>query len=344
MSPIFLPVIMNKFFYILLITSFLLSCTKESNFKKIIGSTMGTTYGVILEIKEQDINLIHQAIEKELLDINQLMSTYIPNSEINRFNKLNDDSCFKFSDKTWHVLLASREIYEQTNGAFEITLGPLISRWGFNVEEFVQKVPSQAEIDKLLTQVGTDKLIFDITNQCISKATPDLTINLSAIAKGYAVDQLAIILSNFNVTNFLVEIGGEVKASGLKSFNQHWTTAVVNPSGVLAGQQAVAINLFNSSIATSGDYLNYFEHDGQRFSHTINPINGYPIKHQLTSISVIHSSNMYADAYATALNVLGSDEAYSFANKHKLPIYTISKTKNGFENSSNKTFQAYIRR
>ncbi|NVJ66130.1 MAG: FAD:protein FMN transferase [Gammaproteobacteria bacterium] len=320
------------------------ACTQEANYKKIIGSTMGTTYSVVAKVDEQDINQIHQQIETELKDINQLMSTYIPDSEINQFNRLSDTSCFPFSDKTWQVLLAARQVYLETDGVFDITLGPLISRWGFNVEEYEQKVPASVDIEQLLAQVGTDKLQFDLNQQCIRKSLPQMTINLSAIAKGFGVDQLALILDQHQVDSYLVEIGGEVKAKGLKNYNQNWKIAVEKPAIEMAQAQSVVVNLLNTSIATSGDYRNYFEHQGKRFSHTINPETGYPVEHKLTSISVIHPSNMLADAYATALNVMGTKAAFEFAENNKLAIYAIMQEDTGPVTIANKQFQGYISR
>lgn len=303
---------------------------------------MGTTYSVIAKTDSHDINLIHQQIESELKDINQLMSTYIPESEINQFNELKNNSCFRFSDKTWQVLIAARKVYEETDGAFDVTLGPLISRWGFNVEEYDDKVPSQQEISVLLNRVGTNKLAFNLEKKCIVKTIPEMTINLSAIAKGFAVDQLANILNQHKVKRYLVEIGGEVKAKGFKSANQNWKIAVEKPSNTLQKNQSVIVNLLDISIATSGDYRNYFEHNGKRFSHTINPETGYPVEHNLTSISVLQESNMMADAYATAFNVMGSEKALAFADKYKIPVYAIIRKDDKSETISNKAFQGYI--
>ena len=299
-----------------------LSCTDGTQYSKITGNTMGTTYSVILESEHVSPQDVYKDIEIELKQINQLMSTYIPDSEINRFNALQDASCFRFSSKTWEVLLAAQKVYPDTDGAFDITLGPLISRWGFNAEEYEQKVPSDSEVQALLSQVGTDKLEFDRVNQCISKKHPSITINLSAIAKGYGVDKIADIVEQHKVENYLVEIGGETKAKGVNPSGSVWRVAIEKPVSITQ-QKMLVVSLADTSIATSGDYRNYFEVDGRRFSHTINPKTGFPVTHSLTSVSVIHPENMYADAYATALTVMGSDKALSFAKAHKLPVFLI---------------------
>ena len=319
---------------LLILVSLCLSCAEEAHYNKITGNTMGTTYSVIVKSGTASPQEIYQDIEVELKDINQLMSTYIPDSEINRFNQLQDNSCFRFSSKTWEVLLAAQAIYEETDGAFDITLGPLISRWGFNAEEYEEKVPSSEEVSKLMAEVGTDKLTYDIHNQCIHKNHPGITINLSAIAKGYGVDQVADIVEKHGVENYLVEIGGETKTKGKNPSGSVWRVAVEKPVSVTQ-QKMLVVGLKDSSIATSGDYRNYFEVNGQRFSHTIDPKTGYPVTHKLTSVSVIHPQNMYADAYATALTVMGTEDALSFAESHKLAAFLISQ--NGSELSTKST-------
>lgn len=320
----------------------LTACSEPTPFKKVVGSTMGTTYTLMVQIENQNIDDIYNAIEAELADINTLMSTYIKDSEINRFNQLTTKECFPFSDKTWQVIQAAKKVYHETDGAFDITLGPLISRWGFSAEEYEEKVPNEQEIMSLTAMIGFEKLQLDAEKQCIVKTIPSMTINLSAIAKGFAVDQLASILDRFDVKNYYVDIGGEVKAKGLKNYNKHWKIAVEKPNAIGQRSSSIVLNLFNTSVATSGNYRNYFEVDGKRFSHTINPKTGYPVTHNMTSVSVIHKSNMMADAYATAINVMGMEQAYEFAKKRQLPIYTIHQKDNQPIIKRNKLFEHYI--
>lgn len=302
---------------------------------------MGTQFSVTYQSDSIDSEKVKQQIQAELNDINQLMSTYIADSEINRFNSLDNNQCFKFSDKTWQVLLAANDVYHQTNGAFDITLGPLISRWGFNAEEYQQKVPSSEEISQLLSQVGTDKLKFNFAQQCIQKSAPNISINLSAIAKGYAVDQISNLLSDLGISNYLVDIGGESKSLGVNPTGATWRIAIEKPID-LQRQQAVTVSLNNTSIATSGDYRNYFVANGKRFSHTIDPATGFPITHNLASISVIFPSNMYADAYATAMTVMGSKRALAFAQQQQIPVFIITRDGQKLSTQSNQWFDKYI--
>ncbi|HEY9030834.1 MAG TPA: FAD:protein FMN transferase [Kangiella sp.] len=316
---------MIRFIGLISLVLTLSACQQEPQYNKLSGSTMGTTYNITFESNGVSIDKLQSALTHELDTINQLMSTYIPDSEINQFNALTTDTCFTFSESTWIVLVAAKDVYHQTNGAFDITVGPLIQRWGFDATEYDEKVPTNDEVKALHESVGTDLLEFNFAEQCISKANPKLTINLSAIAKGFAVDQLANIMAEFQIPNYLVEIGGETKGHGVNVHGYPWRIAVEKPSSSASHQELLVIALENTSIATSGDYRNYFEVDGKRFSHTINPTTGYPVDHNLTSVSVIHPSNMYADAYATAMSVMGSEASLEFAAQYQLPVLVIQR-------------------
>ena len=330
---------MNRLFTTSLLVLILTACQQESQYTKLSGNTMGTKYNLTFQSNKVPVEQLKQAVTQELETINQLMSTYIPDSEINQFNALRSDECFQFSDATWLVLVAAKDIYHQTNGAFDITVGPLIQRWGFDAVEYDDKVPSDEEIVSLKEAVGTDKLQFDFEGQCISKTSPELTINLSAIAKGYAVDQLANIMEEFAIENYLVEIGGETKGQGINVHGYPWRIEVEKPASNLNQQQLLIVALNNTSIATSGDYRNYFEVNGQRFSHTIDPTTGYPITHNLTSVSVVHPSNMYADAYATAFSVMGSEASLEFADQYQLPVLVIQREGQELITLSNQLFE-----
>lgn len=310
---------------LLIFTLSLAVCQQEAQYSKLTGNTMGTKYRITFESNNINSEQLQSALTQELDTINLLMSTYIPDSEINQFNALATKECFAFSDPTWVVLIAAKDVYHQTEGAFDITVAPLIQRWGFDAAEYAQRVPSAAEVQDLQSAVGTDQLEFDFAEQCIAKSNPELTINLSAIAKGYAVDQLANIMEEFNIPNYLVEIGGETKSQGVNIHSYPWRIAVEKPVAGTTQQQLIVVGLNNTSIATSGDYRNYFEVDGKRFSHTIDPTTGYPITHGLTSVSVVHPSNMYADAYATAFSVMGFERSKQFAHSHQLPIFLINR-------------------
>ncbi|ACV27769.1 FAD:protein FMN transferase [Kangiella koreensis] len=318
------------------------ACQQEPQYNKLSGNTMGTKYNITFDSNGVSIDKLQSALTQELETINQLMSTYIPDSEINQFNALTTDACFQFSERTWTVLVAAKDVYHQTNGAFDITVGPLIQRWGFDAAEYDEKVPTEEEVKLLHETVGTDQLEYDSAKQCISKTNPKLTINLSAIAKGFAVDQLADIMAEFQISNYLVEIGGETKGQGVNVHGYPWRIAVEKPSSNASQQELLVIALESTSIATSGDYRNYFEVAGKRFSHTIDPTTGYPIEHNLTSVSVIHPSNMYADAYATAMSVLGGEASLEFADQYQLPVLVIERQNDELVTHANNLFEKFF--
>lgn len=319
---------------------FLLSaCQKENNYTSLNGHTMGTTYRVTLEQPSTKIKPLKNLIDQKLDKINQLMSTYINDSELSKFNALQSTECQKLSKETLFVIKSAVNVANQTQGKFDVTLAPLIEIWGFDKKNTKNKIPSQTVITNLLKQTGSNKLHFG--TQCIAKESPNLSVNLSAIAKGYAVDEIAKLIHQQGINNYLVEIGGEVANMGVNVKGKPWTIAIESASSKKRSIQKVIMPK-GLGIATSGDYRNYFEKDGKRYSHTINPTSGYPITHALASITVLHHETMLADAYATAMMAMGSEDSLNFANKHKVPIFMLVKTENGFKEVYNELFKSYI--
>ena len=285
---------MNLRTALILALVFLISaCEQQPDYIHLQGYTMGTTYNV----KAEDLGTsesLQKEIEQRLKEINQLMSTYIDDSELSIFNKTLSTECLPLSPDTIKVLQAAVDLSESTNGKFDVTLAPLIEMWGFDKKETNNVVPSQSEIEHQLNQIGYSKI--SINKSCVAKKNSALSINLSAIAKGFGVDAIAEVVSNFGHSNYLVEIGGEIVVKGVNAKGKTWTVAIESASTAERSiQQLVELN--NLSIATSGDYRNYFEKDGKRYSHTIDPTTGYPIEHNLASVTVLHKQNMMADGY-----------------------------------------------
>jgi len=286
---------------------------------------MGTTYSV--KVITEGLNPVKGAdelqkqIDARLKDINQVMSTYIPDSEISLLNKASQTEVMSVSSELLDIILTSQKISEDTAGAFDISVGPLVNLWGFGPEELEQKLPSDAAVAAVMQRVGYHKLAIDKTASTLQKQA-DLYLDLSAIAKGYGVDEIAELLEAENFHNFMVEIGGEIRIKGRNPQRKPWTIGVENPSLFKSGhRQAVASE--DAAIATSGDYRNYREVEGKRFSHTIDPVSGKPITHNLTSVTVITHSAALADAYATAINVLGPEKGLAFAEEHQLAAFFI---------------------
>ena len=239
-----------------------------------------------------------------------------------------------------HVLQAARELSRATGGAFDVTVGPLVNLWGFGPQqEFT--VPAEEQIKSVLHLVGYEKLRLDPAASTLKKSAGGMLIDLSAIAKGYGVDEIAGYLDLLQLDNYLVEIGGEIRARGVNDKQVAWQIGIEQP---VAGQRGVRkiIKLENIAMATSGDYRNFFEKDGIRYSHAIDPRTGRPVTHGLASVTVLHPSTMLADAWATGLLALGLEDGYGLARQNGLAAYFIIHGDVGFEEISTPRFQPYF--
>ena len=278
---------------------------------KIEGVTMGVVSYNITYLHPEGLNLKH-AIDSLLKVWNMSMSTYIPDSEISRFNR---EVCFTFQSPYFlPVLEKSKEVFESTGGAFDPTVGPLVNAWGFGPENAMN--PDQARVDSLLRLVGFDKLEFSEEKVC--KKTTGLQLDFSAIAKGYAVDVVADFIQSHGIDNLMVEIGGEAVCRGQNPAGVTWRMGIESPAVNIEERKLFAIvNLENRAIATSGNYRNYYMKDDKMYSHTIDPTTGHPVQRNILSASVIAGDCMTADAYATAFMVLGMDGTKKILEKVK---------------------------
>ena len=291
------------------------------------GPTMGTTYRVTLaeDPGEAVRGELAAGIESTLVRINGRMSTYDPESELSRFNAHAGTDWYPVSNETLGVIRAAQEISALTGGAFDITVGPLVDLWGF--VQPPELPPPDQRIADLLDRVGYGLLEVRDDPPAIRKRVPELQVDLSAIAKGYAVDAIAGLLGDAGISDYLVEIGGEIQASGANSAGQPWRIAIEKPLSEQRAAQRV-IGLHDLGLATSGDYRNYFEVEGQRYSHTIDPRTGRPVRHQVASVSVLDRSAMRADALATALLAMGTD-GFAFATDHAIAALVIERSADG---------------
>ncbi len=337
-----------KFFLALLIPLAFLSCSKpnaDATREQIVfsGGTMGTSYNIKI-VEPTSTNLdqekLHSDIKDLLQDINQQMSTYIEDSDLSLFNQAPADEWVEVSKNLVDLFRVSIDLSEKSSGAFDITVGPLVNLWGFGPEHNDSELPSEAEIQRRKALTGYKKLKLRDDPPSIKKSIDGLYCDLSAIAKGWGVDQVAELIESKNLHNYLVEIGGEIRAKGSNLKGNPWRIGVSSPDPRTPLQKIIDVR--DVGIATSGDYRNYFEKDGVRYSHTIDPRVGRPISHNLASITVIHESCMMADAYATAIDVLGVEEGLALAEKENLPAFFIVKTSNGFKEEMTESFKQYI--
>ena len=315
---------------------------QNNNYKIVLinGFTMGTTYSIKIKTADAVVNQekIRADIEKILLEINQKMSTYIVDSELSVINFSNSLDSNLISDDLFKVITHANTISKTTIGALDITRGPLVNLWGFGPNKSENKIPSNEEIELIKKNIGYKKIYLNKETTSIKKLHPDLYVDLSGIAKGFAVDKIALYLNSYNLENYLVEIGGELIAKGTNEDNEVWQIGIENPNNNLAK----IIGLKDIAMATSGDYRNYFEKNGVRYSHTINPNTGKPIKHKLASVTVLDKTAMNADALATAFMVLGPAKTIELANELKIGVYLIIKNDENFYEEYNEYFEPFI--
>lgn len=333
---------------VLVLSLFFVACSRQelAPHFTLSGETMGTTYHLtIVEPESVTSNQaeLQQAVDAQLKLINQQMSTYIEDSELSVLNRQPVGEPMAISDNLFDVLMLSLEVAWLSDGAFDITVAPLVNLWGFGpgADVMHDHVPAQEAIDQALQQVGFSHLEFDLVSQSVTKTQP-LVIDLSAIAKGFGVDKVAELLAYAGYKNYMVEIGGELRLSGVSPRGTPWRIAIEepDPAGLRSVHRAVSIS--DAGMATSGDYRNFFEVDGKRYSHTINPKTGYPISHKLASVTVIAETSADADALATALNVMGPEQGMKLAQSQDLAVYMIIKTDQGFESRWSPAFSAYL--
>ncbi|MBT8446065.1 MAG: FAD:protein FMN transferase [Gammaproteobacteria bacterium] len=302
------------------------------------GATMGTQY----QVKYLDDGLVDEArlraeIDNRLAAINASMSTWIADSELSRLNAAPAGQAVPVSDELYEVLRAARRIHRQSGGAFDVTVGPLVNLWGFGPGDTPRARPDEAAVAAALERVGMARLKLDPDARTVTRETSGMYVDLSAIAKGYAVDEVAKLIAKHGLAGFMVEIGGEVRTHGVNAGGGPWRIGIETP---LPGQRSVqrVVELEDTGFATSGDYRNFFEQDGTRYSHTLDPRTGYPVTHALASVSVRYAPTMRADAIATAMMVLGPIDGMRVAEERGWPVLMLIHDGEGFVERTSSTF------
>ncbi len=336
-----------KYFVSILFCVLLISACAEKpdSVAQLNGQTMGTTYLVKFlqpgqSDKVHDTAAIQKAVNKRLREINQSMSTYIEDSELSIINQSDAGVPLEISSELRKVISYAIDVYDKSLGKLDITVGPLVNKWGFGPDLKPENVPSQEDLRALSAYVGIDK--FKLSGSTLIKLHKDVYIDLSTIAKGYGVDQVAELLESFGIQDYLVEIGGEMRVKGTKPNKSDWLIAVEKP---VATERAIEriISIGDNAIATSGDYRNYYEEDGTRYSHLIDPKTKRPIQHNLVSVTVVAESSMHADAWATALIVLGPDQGMLVAQNNNIAALFITKENNDFVELTTEKFDQTVR-
>lgn len=309
---------------------------------KISGETMGTTYNVTVidPPKSAAQESLLAEIEGALADVNSKMNNWDPSSEVSTFSAATSTAPVAISNDLNTVMTEANRIHTLVDGKFDVTLAPLIDLWGFGPKKPGEPIPTDAEIDAALAAIGqSDKLI--LSDGTLAKTLPGVSVNLSAIAKGYGVDQIAAALESVGVDRYLVEIGGDLVAKGLNASDEPWSIGVERPDASAQVVETV-LTVSDLGLATSGDYRNYFEEDGVRYSHIIDPTTGRPVTHSTASVTVLADSAMTADGLATALLVVGHDAAMRIAEAEGIAVMTIDREDGEFVTSTSPAFDALI--
>lgn len=291
----------------------------------ITGLTMGTRYAVELAapIDNAVRTGLAQLIEVELAAINRAMSTYDPRSELSGFNGRQDLRWAPASRGLLEVIDSASRISTSTQGAFDVTVGPLVDLWGFGPQYGTRRVPNAAAVERVRTSVGYQRVQTDPSAGAIRKTHGRTQVDLSGIAKGYGVDRVAMILDRQGVDDYLVEIGGEFRARGTTAAGRPWRVAIEQP---VEGRRSLGetVVLENRAIATSGTTKDFFEQGGRRYSHGIDPTTARPVEHPPMAVSVVADTAMEADGWATALLVLGPERGFSLAQARGLAALLVT--------------------
>ena len=291
------------------------------------GETMGSLYTLKIAGERSRVALeaARMAVHDALTAVDLAMSTHRPDSELSRFNRTTDASVV-LSPPLWEVFRLAQSISARTRGAFDITVAPLVDAWGFGPSRRERIVPD-AEVRALEARVGWQKLALDAQSRTIRKTHPGVRADLSGIAKGYGVDRAAAALDGLGIGNYMIEAGGEVRVRGHNAAGAPWQIAIEQPDAV-PQRPRVVVPLRDSAIATSGDYRIYFERDGERYCHEIDPATGCPIRTGIASVSVVAAECATADALGKLI-VLGIDDAYALAVAQQLAVHFIVRGPGG---------------
>lgn len=295
------------------------------------GEIFGTFYQVTIAdpLTRREADELESGILDELETVDAAMSTWREDSELSVFNEAPLGEWQPLSDELIEVLAIGQAVAEASDGAFDMTIGSLVNLWSFGPEARPREVPDEATLAARLAEIGPDSLEVD-AQSLQARRLRDVTVDLSAVAKGHATDRVAAYLTQQALDHYLVNLGGEVKVAGHRDAQSApWRIGIEFPRD---GPQEArhVLPLEDIAVATSGDYRNYFEHDGQRYSHTLDPRTGRPIDHRLASVTVIHPSDAWADAWATALLVLGEEEGMVLARARSLAVLMLVRQGEGW--------------
>ena len=326
---------------VMLLALFLAACGEADQLREIRGGTMGTTWSAqFVESADTDTAGLRDELDAALETVNAQMSTYREESHISRFNQAEAGESVALPPEFTVVLMAALELAEATDGAFDPTVGPLVNLWGFGPDGPRGEAPPEELLDAARERVGWQQLEFDMDGRRLTQPG-GVYLDLSSIAKGYAADLLAEVLEGRGIDRYLVSIGGDMRIRGDKPGGAPWRIAVERPDPGSRDIHTV-IEPGDVAMATSGSYRNFFRDGEQTYSHTIDPLTGYPVPQDLVSVTVLHDSAKMADGLATAITALGAEDGYRFAREQGLNALLLISDNEGVAERMTPGFAAYM--
>ncbi|ELY4672636.1 FAD:protein FMN transferase ApbE [Cronobacter muytjensii] len=308
------------------------------------GKTMGTSWRVSLAgVDAARAQTLRDKIQARLDADDRLLSTWKDDSALMRFNHARTTAPWPVDEAMADIVTESLRVGAKTDNAMDITIGPLVNLWGFGPDKQPVKTPDQAQIDAARARTGLSRLkvINGAGQQWLQKDLPDLFVDLSTVGEGYAADHLARLMEEEGVSRYLVSVGGALASRGMNPGGRPWRVAIQKPTDRENAVQAV-VDINGHGISTSGSYRNYYELDGKRLSHVIDPATGRPITHKLVSVTVISPTALEADAWDTGLMVLGPEKAKAVALREKLAVYFITREGDGFATWMSPQFKTFL--
>ena len=337
----------NRYGVGLLMLAALAGCEKpvaERPMVEIHGRTMGTFYGVkVVGDFPGGQQALQTQVDTLLKHYNDEISTYDQNSSLSKFNQQQTTAPFPVSQEMADIVISALRVGQCTQGVLDVTVGPLVNLWGFGPDKRPIKTPTDEQIAAARQRVGIQHLHVDVSadHAALRKDVPNIYVDLSTIGEGFGADKVAEFLESRGVHNYLVEIAGASRSRGVNAKGEQWKLAIQKPTDELDDVQAI-VKPDGRAISTSGSYRNYYELNGQRYSHIIDPATGKPITHRLVSATVITPTALEADGLDTALMVMGPEKAMAFAKQQHLAVYLVIKTDKGFKAQYSESFEPYL--
>jgi len=315
----------------------LAGCGNGDSLESFSGPTMGSTYSIkyVRHAGLPALKDVQPEVEKILADVDQQMSTYRSDSDIERFNDLPANHCQKMPEPVLKLIRVGEQLSEQSEGSYDLTVEPLLNLWGFGPQARQEKIPTAEALAEVRQRVGYQHLRIDRDQLCKDAA---VEVDFNSIAAGYAVDSIAAKLDAMGIHNYLAEATGELKATGRKLDGSSWRIALEEPrDDQQIAQKVIVVDGFG--VSTSGDYRNYFQQDGRRYSHTFDARTGAPVLHTLASVTVIHPSALMADGLSTLLLILGPERGWDYAQAHDIGAFFVIRADTGFVTRTNQAFE-----